>query len=108
MPLQLSTYSHTVETWAGLIGNPEDRREVAQSYFESVGGKLYGLRLATRRAFWSRRDRCQGPANGPHCFWPARAGCSCRPDHGAFRRSGFTWHEVIASECDRADPSRQA
>jgi uncharacterized protein with GYD domain len=33
----------TPETWARLIGNPEDRRKAAQSYIESVGGKLHGF-----------------------------------------------------------------
>jgi uncharacterized protein with GYD domain len=43
MPLYLSRFSYTPETWARLIGNPEDRREAAQSYIESVGGKLHGF-----------------------------------------------------------------
>ena len=43
MPLYLSRFSYTPETWAGLIGNPEDRRTAAQSYIESVGGKLHGF-----------------------------------------------------------------
>ena len=43
MPLYLSKFSYTPETWARLIGNPEDRREAAQSYIESVGGKLHGF-----------------------------------------------------------------
>ena len=43
MPLYLSKFSYTPETWARLIGNPEDRREAAQSYVESVGGKLHGF-----------------------------------------------------------------
>jgi uncharacterized protein with GYD domain len=43
MPLYLTTFSYTPETWARLIGNPEDRREAAQSYIESVGGKLHGF-----------------------------------------------------------------
>jgi hypothetical protein len=38
MPLYLSRFSYTPETWARLIGNPEDRRKAAQSYIESVGG----------------------------------------------------------------------
>ena len=37
MPLYLSRFSYTPETWARLIGNPEDRRTAAQSYVESVG-----------------------------------------------------------------------
>ena len=43
MPLYLSKFSYTAETWARLIGNPEDRRKAAQSYIESVGGKLHGF-----------------------------------------------------------------
>ena len=43
MPLYLSRFSYTPETWARLIGNPEDRRKAAQSYIESVGGKLHGF-----------------------------------------------------------------
>ena len=33
----------SAKTWARLIGNPEDRRKAAQSYIESVGGKLHGF-----------------------------------------------------------------
>ena len=43
MPLYLSRFSYTPETWARLIGNPEDRRNAAQSYIESVDGKLHGF-----------------------------------------------------------------
>src|SRR6266849_10807144 len=43
MPLYLSKFSYTPETWARMIGNPEDRREAAQSYIESVRGKLDGF-----------------------------------------------------------------
>jgi uncharacterized protein with GYD domain len=43
MPLYLSRFSYTPETWARLIGNPEDRRGAAQSYIESVGGKFHGF-----------------------------------------------------------------
>jgi uncharacterized protein with GYD domain len=43
MPLFLSRFSYTPETWARLIANPEDRRKAAQSYIESVGGKLHGF-----------------------------------------------------------------
>src|SRR5438046_4740514 len=43
MALYLSRFSYTPETWARLIGNPEDRRTAAQSYIESVGGKLHGF-----------------------------------------------------------------
>jgi uncharacterized protein with GYD domain len=43
MPLYLSRFSYTPETWARLISNPEDRRKAAQSYIESVDGKLHGF-----------------------------------------------------------------
>ena len=43
MPLYLSKFNYTPETWARLIGNPEDRAKAAQSYIESVGGKLHGF-----------------------------------------------------------------
>ena len=43
MPLYLTRFSYTPETWARLIGNQEDRRKAAQSYIESVGGKLHGF-----------------------------------------------------------------
>jgi uncharacterized protein with GYD domain len=43
MPLYLTKFSYTPETWARLIANPEDRREAAQTYIESVGGKLHGF-----------------------------------------------------------------
>ena len=42
MALYLTRFSYTPETWARLIGNPEDRRKAAQEYIESVGGKLHG------------------------------------------------------------------
>ena len=43
MPLYLTKFNYTPETWAKLITNPEDRRTAAQSYIESVGGKLHGF-----------------------------------------------------------------
>jgi uncharacterized protein with GYD domain len=43
MPLYLTKFSYTPETWAKLTKNPEDRRTAAQSYIESVGGKLHGF-----------------------------------------------------------------
>ena len=43
MPLYLSKFSYTPETWARMIGHPEDRRAAAQQYIESVGGKLHGF-----------------------------------------------------------------
>lgn len=49
VPLYLSKFSYTPETWTRLIGNPEDRRKAAQSYIESVGGKLHGFWYAFGR-----------------------------------------------------------
>src|SRR3954462_8507975 len=43
MPLYLSRFSYTPQTWARLIGNPEDRREAAKTYIESVGGAFHGF-----------------------------------------------------------------
>lgn len=43
MSLYLSKFKYTPETWARLISNPEDRRKAAQTYIESVGGKLHGF-----------------------------------------------------------------
>ena len=43
MPLYLTRFSYTPETWAKLMAKPEDRRTAAQSYIESVGGKLHGF-----------------------------------------------------------------
>ena len=43
MPLYLTRFSYTPETWARLAKNPEDRREAARKYIESVGGKLHGF-----------------------------------------------------------------
>ena len=43
MPLYLTRFSYTPETWARLVNNPEDRREAATAYIESVGGKLQGF-----------------------------------------------------------------
>jgi uncharacterized protein with GYD domain len=43
MPMYLTRFSYTPETWARLIANPEDRRTAAKAYIESVGGKLHGF-----------------------------------------------------------------
>ncbi len=43
MPLYLSKFSYTPETWARMIANPEDRRKAAELYIESVGGTLHGF-----------------------------------------------------------------
>jgi uncharacterized protein with GYD domain len=58
MPLYLTRFSYTPETWAKLIGHPEDRRTACRAYVESVGGKLHG--------FWY----AFGPDDA-YCLWEA-------------------------------------
>ncbi|MHB8879038.1 MAG: GYD domain-containing protein [Myxococcaceae bacterium] len=43
MPMYLSRFSYTSETWARLVANPEDRRDAARAYIEALGGKLHGF-----------------------------------------------------------------
>ena len=43
MPMYLTRFSYTPETWARLVTKPEDRRAAARQYIESVGGKLHGF-----------------------------------------------------------------
>jgi uncharacterized protein with GYD domain len=43
MALYMTRFSYTPETWARLSQNPEDRRDAARTYIESVGGKLHGF-----------------------------------------------------------------
>jgi len=43
MPMYLTRFSYTPETWARLAKNPEDRSHAARAYIESVGGRLHGF-----------------------------------------------------------------
>ena len=43
MPMYLTRFSYTPETWKRMIANPEDRRKAAAAYIESVGGTLHGF-----------------------------------------------------------------
>jgi uncharacterized protein with GYD domain len=43
MALYLTRFSYSPATWERLSKNPEDRREAARAYIESVGGKLHGF-----------------------------------------------------------------
>ena len=43
MALYLTRFTYTPEIWARLINKPEDRREAARQYIESVGGRLHGF-----------------------------------------------------------------
>jgi uncharacterized protein with GYD domain len=43
MPLYLTRFSYTPDTWARLVRNPEDRRVAAQQYIGTVGGKVHGF-----------------------------------------------------------------
>ena len=43
MPLYLTRFRYTPETWAMLIAQPEDRRRAASAYIDSIGGRLHGF-----------------------------------------------------------------
>jgi uncharacterized protein with GYD domain len=43
MPMYLTRFRYTPETWAMMIADPEDRRKAAQAYIESVGGRMHGF-----------------------------------------------------------------
>lgn len=43
MAMYLTRFSYTPATWARMIEKPEDRRNAARAYIESVGGKLHGF-----------------------------------------------------------------
>lgn len=43
MAMYLTRFSYTPEAWARMTRNPEDRREAARQYIESVGGTLHGF-----------------------------------------------------------------
>ena len=43
MPMFLTRFSYTPETWARLREHPEDRSEAARESIEAVGGKLHGF-----------------------------------------------------------------
>ena len=58
MPMYLTRFSYTPETWARLAKHPEDRRDAARSYIETVGGQLHG--------FWYAFGEYDG-----YCLWAA-------------------------------------
>ena len=43
MPMFLTRFSYTPETWARLRERPEDRTDAVRESMEAVGGKLHGL-----------------------------------------------------------------
>ena len=43
MPMYLTRFRYTPETWAMMIADPEDRRTAAEAYIESVGGRMHGF-----------------------------------------------------------------
>ncbi len=42
MAMYLVKFTHTPQTWARLLANPEDRRGALEPIFDAVGGKLHG------------------------------------------------------------------
>jgi hypothetical protein len=49
MPMYLTRFSYTPETWARLIAHPEDRRNAGRSYIEAVGGHSTGSGTSSGR-----------------------------------------------------------
>jgi uncharacterized protein with GYD domain len=43
MPMFVTQFSYTPETWARLREHPEDRSEAARESIEAAGGKLHGF-----------------------------------------------------------------
>ena len=43
MPMFVTRFSYTPETWARLREHPEDRSEAARESIEAAGGKLHGF-----------------------------------------------------------------
>ena len=43
MPLYMSQFAYTAETWAGLTRNPQDRTEAVADLAKKMGGRLVGL-----------------------------------------------------------------
>jgi uncharacterized protein with GYD domain len=43
MPMFLTRFSYTPETWARLRQRPEDRTDAVRASIEAVGGNLHGL-----------------------------------------------------------------
>src|SRR6476659_1109896 len=43
MPMVLTRFSYSPETWARLRERPEDRTDAVRGSMEAVGGKLHGL-----------------------------------------------------------------
>ena len=80
MPLYLSKFSYTPETWARLMSKPEDRSKAAQEYIESVGGRLHG--------FWYAFGTHDG-----YNLWEA-------PDNVSMAAS--RWQSAAAAPCARS------
>jgi GYD domain len=82
MGMYLTKFSHTHETWARLLANPEDRRAVLGPVVEAAGGKLHGYWYAFGDAdgfVLIEARRCHG--RGP----PRQGGL-----HGAFTNVSTT------------------
>ena len=45
MPMYLTRFSYTPETWAMMIAHPEDRRKAAQACIEALSDPELGKRL---------------------------------------------------------------
>ena len=58
MPMFVTRFSYTPETWARLREHPEDRSEAARESIEAAGGKLHG--------FWYALGEFDGITRGRH------------------------------------------
>ena len=46
MPLYMTQFAYTLEAWAALVDNPEDRSTPLRELLESMGGRLLGWYLS--------------------------------------------------------------
>ncbi|MDQ3879895.1 MAG: GYD domain-containing protein [Chloroflexota bacterium] len=75
MPMFLTRFSYTAETWARLRRQPEDRTGPVRASIEAVGGRLHGL--------WYAIGDCDGVA-----LWEAPTRISVAASLVATRAAG--------------------
>ena len=111
MPLYLSRFSYTPETWARLVKNPEDRRDAARRYIESVGGTLHGFWYAFGAhdglTLWEAPDNVSMAAVAIAIGGGGAVSCD-RHDRAADRRRDPGSPSARASGCSTARPAPEA
>lgn len=79
MPMYLTQFSYTPETWARLIENPEDRREAARTYIESWAESCTGSGMPSESTMAGICGRLQTTFRWHlSCWLSVRAGRSAR------------------------------